>query len=271
VEVARPPSAPSSVRIDVQPGPKVEYRRPPTMPASVLQAVASAFGAAGIDLDALGHGWARALPIVIVVPAFGLRALPVSARAVLGLALAAAIAPGVGIAGGASGGRAAVGLLEDATRGLSVAVAAAVPLWAATMAGGVIDALRGTPEQATVPVVEGRPTLLGAPLSILASAIFLAGGGAARAVAAIARPETAANPVLLAAHNLTAGIALAVALGAPVLVASLVVEVGAALFARSVLPTRANALIAPLRALAILVVVAVGIDRVAEGLALAMR
>jgi type III secretory pathway component EscT len=241
------------------------------MPASVLEAVASAFGGAGIDLAALGHGWARVLPIVVIVPAFGLRALPFSARAVLGLALAAAIAPGVALAGGGAHGGHVAGLLEDGARGLSVAIAAAIPLWAATMAGGVIDALRGTPGQATVPVVEGRPTLLGAPLSILASAIFLAGGGAARAVAAVARPESATSPVLLAAHDLTAGIALAVALGAPVLVASIVVEVGAALFARATLPAQTNALLAPVRALVLLVVVALGVDRFAEGLALAMR
>src|ERR1700722_5462766 len=112
------------------------------MPASVLEAVAGAVAAAGVAFDALGHAWARALPIVLIVPAFGLRALPASARAVIGLALAAAIAPGGGVVGGgAPAGHAALGLLEDATRGFSVAVAAAVPLWAATMAGGLIDAL----------------------------------------------------------------------------------------------------------------------------------
>ena len=144
------------------------------MPASVVEAVASAFGAAGIDLGALGHAWARVLPVVIIVPAFGLRALPVSARAVMGLAFAAAITPGVSVLGSTSGH--AAGLLDEAARGLSVAVAAAIPLWAATMAGGMIDALRGASEQVSAPTVEGRATLLGAPLSILASAIFLAGG-----------------------------------------------------------------------------------------------
>jgi type III secretory pathway component EscT len=142
------------------------------------------------------------------------------------------------------------------------------------MAGGVIDALGGAPgapEKRSAPTVEGNPTLFGAPLSILASAIFLEGGGASRALGAVARPETASSPVLLAAHALVAGITLAVALGAPVLVASIVVEVGAALLARSAAPSQTSALLAPLRALAILVVVAVGVDRIAEGLELAMR
>jgi type III secretory pathway component EscT len=239
------------------------------MPAPVLTAVASAFGAAGIDLGALGHAWARVLPIVALVPAFGLRALPMSARAVLGLALAAAIVPGVGALAGGAG---AAGLLDEGARGLSVAIAAAVPLWAATMAGGLVDTLRGAQgEQGSAPTVEGRPTLLGAPLSILASAIFLEGGGAARAVAAVAQPETASSPVLLAAHHLVTGVTLAVALGAPVLVASMVLEIGAALLTRSAAPAQLSALVAPLRALAVLVVVAVGVDRIAEGLALAMR
>ena len=240
------------------------------MPASVpsvLAEVVGAFRAAGIDLGALGLAWARVLPIVVLVPAFGLRALPVAARAVIGLALAAVIVPGVALGTGTHATR----LLEEITRGFAIAIAAAVPLWAATMAGGVIDALRAAPERASGPTVEGGATSLGVPLSILASAIFLAGGGAARVVAAVARPELAANPVVVAAHDLTSGIALAVALGAPVLVASIVVEVGAALIARAAAPAQVHALLAPLRALTLLVILAVGIDRIAEALALAMR
>ncbi len=237
------------------------------MPASVLSVVASAFSAAGIDLGALGHAWARVLPIVALVPAFGLRALPLSARALLGLALAAAIVPGMGAI--AAGGDAA-SLLDESVRGMSVAIAAAVPLWAATMAGGVIDALRGAESTGSAPTVEGRPTAFGAPLSILASAIFLEGGGAARALAAVARPETASSPALLAAHNLVSGITLAVALGAPILIASIVVEVGSALLARTIAPIQTSAILAPLRALTLLVILAVGIDRIASALALAM-
>jgi type III secretory pathway component EscT len=237
------------------------------MPPSVLGAVGTAFRSAGIDLAALGLACGRLLPIVILVPAFGLRALPAAARAVIALALAAAIAPAVGLAGAGS----AHGLLDEVTRGLSVAIAAAVPLWAATMTGGVIDALRAAPEKVDAPTVEGRPSQMGALLSILAAAIFLAGGGASRAVAAVARPEIAASPALLAAHDLVAGVSLAVALGAPVLVASIVVEIGGALVARAASPAQIQSLVAPLRALIVLVVLAVSIDRIAEGLALAMR
>jgi type III secretory pathway component EscT len=237
------------------------------MPGSVLAEVQRAFAGAGIDLTSLAFAWARALPIVVLVPAFGLRALPVAGRAVIALALAAVIAPGVSLAGGTH----AVRLLEEATRGVGIAIAAAVPLWAATMVGGVVDALRASPERTRTPTVEGSASPLGIPLSLLASAIFFATGGASRVVTALARPETASNPVVLAAHDLVAGIALAVALGGPVLAASIVVEIGAALVARAASPAQVHTLLAPLRALAVLVVLAVGIDRIAEGLALAMR
>jgi len=236
------------------------------MPAPVLAVVAHVFHDAGIDLVALGHAWARVLPIVVIVPAFGLRALPPAARAVIGLALAAAIAPSLGLAGATAGG-----LANDIARGLSVALAAAVPLWAATMAGGVVDAVRGAPDLGAAPVVEGRATGLGVPLSILASAIFLAGGGAARVVSAVSHAGGTADPIVLAARDLSDGITLAVALGAPVLVASIVVEAGAALLTRASNPALTSAFLAPLRALVVLAVLAVSVDRVAEGLALAMR
>jgi flagellar biosynthetic protein FliR len=237
------------------------------MPGSILAEVQRAFEGSGIDLAALGLAWARVLPIVTIVPAFGLKALPATARGVIALALAAAIAPSVSMAGGAH----AVRLLEEVTRGVGIAIAASVPLWAATMAGGVIDSLRATSDQVSAPTVEGRTSPLGVPLSILASAIFLASGGASRVIAAVARPEVATNPVVLAAHDLIAGIALAVAVGGPVLAASMVVELGAALVARAASPAQIHLLLAPLRAFAVLMVLAIGIDRIAEALALSMK
>ena len=93
------------------------------------------------------------LPIMLLtlVPAFGLRALPLAARGVVGLALAAAVAPAVASTSVATPARLPWIALafEQIVRGLPVAVAAAVPLWAATMAGGLVDTLRGamTPRQ----------------------------------------------------------------------------------------------------------------------------
>src|SRR5580700_3879875 len=102
---------------------------------SVVGTVADAFAQSGIDLAALGLAWARVMPAVTLVPAFGLRALPAPARAVMGLAFAASIFPAMApVAAGATQPWALLAVVEI-VRGLPVALAAAIPLWAATMAG----------------------------------------------------------------------------------------------------------------------------------------
>ena len=160
--------------------------------------------------------------------------------------------------------------MAEVAHGVPVAIAAAVPLWAATMAGGVADALRGSQETPSVPTVEGRATPLGVPLSLLASAIFLATGGPARVVKALALRPVGPHPVLAAADDLVRGIALAVALGGPLLAAAVVIEIAAALIARSASPAQVHALLAPVRALGTLAVMAVVLERIATALAWAV-
>jgi type III secretory pathway component EscT len=265
-----------------------------------LAEVVRAFAREGVDLASLGLAWARVTPAVTLVPAFGLRAVPGPGRAVLALGFAACIVPAVALAQtgrssaleGSPGGESwLVMALAEVLRGLPVALAAAIPLWAATMAGGVADALRGSQETASAPTVEGRASPLGVPLSLLASAIFLQTGGPARVAAALASLPPAgpgvgaiggmgaiggigatgvAGLALAVAHDLTAGISLAVALGAPLLAASVVIEVAGALIARAASPAQIHALLAPVRALGILGVLAVVIDRIADALANAM-
>jgi type III secretory pathway component EscT len=237
---------------------------------SLVQEIADAFARSGTDLSALGLAWARAAPTVAIVPAFGLRALPGPARGVLGLALAAAIFPALPPAA-ASNAPWVIQALVQVVRGLPIALAAAVPLWAATIAGGMADALRGAQDSLSVATVEGKATPLGVLLSLLACAIFHASGGAARVASALAEASLPAHPWLTAAHNLTAGIALAVALGGPLLAASIVLEVSAALVARAASPAHVHALLAPLRALGVLGVAAIALDRVAAAMALAIR
>ena len=165
----------------------------------------------------------------------------------------------------------AVLALVEVARGLPVAIAAAVPLWAATMAGGVADALRGSQETPSVPTVEGRATPLGVPLSLLASAIFLATGGPARVVKALALQPSALIRCSPRPTTCVGGIALAVALGGPLLAAAVVIEVAAALVARAASPAQVHALLAPLRALGTLAVMAVVLERVATALAWAVE
>ena len=52
---------------------------------SLVGTIADAFARSGVDLGALGLAWARVTPAVTLVPAFGLRALPAPARAVMAL------------------------------------------------------------------------------------------------------------------------------------------------------------------------------------------
>ncbi len=238
---------------------------------SVLGEVAEALARSGVDAGALGLAWARVMPAVVLVPGFGLRALPAPARAVLGLALAGSVFPALAPVALPESRPWLLLALIELGRGLPVAIAAAVPLWAATMAGGLADALRGSQEAPSVPAVEGRATPLGVPLSLLGSAIFLATGGPSRVVVALALRPPRAAPLLAAVDDLLGGIVLAVALGGPLLVAAIVIEIAAALAARAASPAQVHALLAPLRALGTLAVAAVVLERVAAAMTSALQ
>jgi type III secretory pathway component EscT len=250
---------------------------------SYLAALTSALAHEGVDLPALGLAWARVAPAVAIVPAFGLRAMPAPGRALLALAMAAAIAPAVGTSSGLAEDHGAWPTLAtfalravvEAARGLPVAIAAAVPLWAATMAGGVADALRGAQDAPGLPVVEGRATPIGVALSLLASAIFLATGGPARVASALmglpfVSPQAQA-PALVAVDDLVRGTTVAVALGAPLLAAAVIIEVAGALVARAASPAQIHAVLAPARALGVLAVLALVFDRLEAALAAYVR
>jgi type III secretory pathway component EscT len=225
------------------------------------------------DLEGLGLAWARLAPTLAIVPAFGLKALPTPARGILGVALAAGIYPSlVPIAERGAATPWFVLALEQIVLGVPVALAAAIPLWAATMAGGLVDSLRGAQEGAGIAVVEGgKASPLAVLLSLIASVVFLSTGGPARVAASLATTTLDAHPLLAAANALVAGIGLAIAIAGPLLAAAVVLELAFALVARAASPAQVHALLAPLRALGILAIVAVVIDRLAEVIALAVR
>ncbi len=224
------------------------------------------------DLAALGLAWARVMPTITLVPAFGLKALPTAARAILGVALAAAIYPAlVPLVVAERGAPWFLLALEQILLGLPVALAAAIPLWAATMAGGLVDVLRGSPEGPGLATVEGKPSSFGVLLSLFASVVFLATGGAARAAGALATYTLPADPLVRAAHDIVAGIGLAIAIGGPLLAAAVVMELAFALVARAASPAQVHALLAPLRAIGLLTIVAVVLERLAALVATAAR
>lgn len=239
-------------------------------PRGLVEAVATLLGASGVDAFALARAWARAAGVVTLVPAFGLGALPRPARALVALALAWLVWPALGPSSLPTTAPWPLALAAEAARGLPVAIAAAVPLWAATSVGGLADALRGATGDARLAVVEGRATPLGALTSMLASYIFLATGGTARVASALVA-EAHVSPLDAAARDLASGISVALAIGAPLLVASLVLEVASALVARASTPAQIAVVIAPAKSLGLLAVMALLLDRVAAALALAVR
>jgi type III secretory pathway component EscT len=229
----------------------------------MLQPVLSAWG---VDLRGWALAWARVTPALTLVPAFGLNALPAQTRAALGLALALSIAPSLQPAQVSA--PLGLALLFEAARGLPVALAAAGVLWAAGMAGGLADNLRGARETQALPVVDEDVSPLGALLSLLVAWIFLEGGGAARVVAALAVNGTVSQGVLWQATLvLTHAVELALAVAAPLVAVSIIAELANALIARSATPAFIVALLAPLRSILILVTFALLFERMAQLLA----
>lgn len=241
----------------------------------ILHEVAAAFRDEGVDLGALGLAWARVSPTVVLVPALGLRALPAAARGVLGLALALCIYPAVApLENDLHAPQSTMWVLllvGEVIRGLPVAITTAAVIWGVTMIGGMLDNLRGAQDAVQVPVVEGRTTPMSVPFALLAGVIFLSTGGPARVAHALAVAAVPEHPVLHVIHDLTSSIALAVSIGAPLLAASLVIEVTGAVIARASAPAQIHALLAPLRAMGLLVVCGIVFDRIAGLVAIAVR
>lgn len=232
------------------------------MSPDLAQALVGAMRAEGLDPGALGLAWARVAPTLVIVPAFGLRALPASGRAAMALLLAAAVAPA--LQPPPPGQFWAGALLVEALAGLPVAVGAAIPLWIATMTGGLLDLARGAAgEGPALPVVEGKASPLGTLLSLLASVAFLASGGPARVALALAEAPSREllGPFLRATSSLAASLTIATAIAAPVLAAGLLLEIVLALAGRVATPLALAPALAPLKSVAILAVVALFAER----------
>jgi type III secretory pathway component EscT len=237
------------------------------LPTDMAQLLGDALGVNSAEWQQWARAWARVTPLVVLVPAFGLRAVPPPMRAALGLSLAVAVAPL--LPHEAAPGPWSVSLLVEFLRGIPVAVVAATALWAASMAGGLIDQLRGAGEGTGLPNVESGTTPTGTLLSMLLAIAFLKGGGAAQAAAAVARSGGVAHDaVATLIGTLTGGVSLAVAVAAPVVAVAIVVEVASALVARAANPAFIVPTLAPLRSLAILAVTALLLDRMAAFLML---
>jgi type III secretion protein T len=224
------------------------------------------FGELG-DLSAWGLSVARILPAVTLIPGFGLAAVAAPIRIGLALALALSVLPTLGpsldqdLPWALAFGR-------ELLRGLPLALEVSAVLWAATMAGGLIDNLRGARESSALPNLEEPSPPLATLLGLLAAIAFLETGGATRVAGALAvAPAASASLFETAALDLARAIEIAVAIAAPLAAVSIVLEVAAALVARAAAPAHVQALIAPLRSLVLLAVAALVIERIAALLA----
>ncbi len=204
----------------------------------------------GLSWQQLLLAWARVLPLVTLVPVFGSRLMPAPARAVFGFGLAVLLVPAV-VRHVPSGGELVLGFARELFRGLPVALATGGLLWAAMMAGGLIDDLRGASPQQSIVLPDAR-TPLSTLLGLFATCAFLELGGVESAVMSLVNEPDGASPLLGAVRELVAALHITFALCAPLLCVSAVWEVASALIARAASPAHVESLLAPLRSLVIL-------------------
>lgn len=234
-----------------------------------LSALLAAISEAGVDPAAWAIAWARVLPSVLLVPAFGLGVLPASLRAAVGLGLAAAIASAMPADAFHAGTALPLLVATEMLRGVPVAVVAATSIWAAMTAGGVAEAAFGVRLRALPPSFGRDASPVATLFGLLACVLFLENGGATRLAAHLAAVEPLSRaPFAAAARDLAAGLDVGASLGAPLLAVALVVDVAVGLAARE-LRTLGNEMEGPLRAIAVLIATAVLFDRIAEAIAIA--
>ncbi|MGH7437782.1 MAG: flagellar biosynthetic protein FliR, partial [Polyangiaceae bacterium] len=112
-------------------------------------------------------------------------------------------------------------------------------------------------------------TPLGVLLSLFACATFLSTGGPAAVATLLAdagATRVGGSALAATADVIVSGIALALAVGAPLLAASIVIELAAALVSRATAPTQIAAMVAPVRTVGILALFALVLGRVAGAL-----
>ena len=205
---------------------------------------------AGLEttVQLLTLGAARAVPLVLAVPALGGPALPIQLRLALGLGLSVLCLPLLAASPVVMGSLAGMLLLvREALVGVVMGFVVACVFRAAEAAGELTDLLRGTAfASVTSPAGDGRSSPLGALLFLLASVVFLEIGGVGHVATALAHSyeaiplamplhgepaRTAATLAIIASGKL---IEAAIGLAAPAMVALLLAEVALGIIGRAV-------------------------------------
>lgn len=238
-------------------------------PLSLVEALGAVFADSGVDPRAWALGFARATPAVTLIPAFGLSAVPVPTRLVLGLSLGSCIAPALSERA-ARGGPLLVALGREALLGLPVALLGSFAIYVAITAGGLIDDLRGARDNINLPALPDALPPVAVLFALLSSIAFLETGGAARVASALSAPVLDARFSWSAVARALAGsVELAFAIAAPLAVASVLLEVASALIARAATPAFIGPVLAPLKSVVLLGVLALVFERIAELLVIA--
>lgn len=225
-------------------------------------------------LWALGVGLSRTLPIAWMVPAFGGKNVPAQVRMGLGLALSVVCLPQVMLMLPRTGGTAfwILLLLRESMVGFTVGFVASSIFRAADGAGRLIDTLRGANmAEVLSPVAEERSSPLGDIFLLLTTVIFLQLGGVALVTQAMARSYEAVPLDLPTTPTRLAGVAglviitsarlleSIVALAAPAVVALLLADLVLGAIARMAPQIPIYFVGMPLKALAGVGIVLIGI------------
>jgi type III secretory pathway component EscT len=149
---------------------------------------------------------------------------------------------------------------------------ASLSIYIAAMAGGLVDDLRGGRESVTLPALPEQLPPVAVLFALLASIAFLETGGAARVASALSSPLLSARFSWTALTQAFSGsVELAFAIAAPLAVASVLLEAASALIARAATPAFIGPVLAPLKSVALLGILALLFERIAELLALVAR
>ena len=236
---------------------------------ALLDAVVRELAASGLDPTRWVLSWARLLPSLLLIPAFGLQSFPVVFRVGFAFMLAAVVAPTLPLVDVPPGPLVGV-LASELARGVPAALSVAICIWGATMAGNLIDELRGgrTPPR---PLLGMSPPMspIGILLSLAACVAFFRLGGPARLAEALgSAPPLGQQDLRGLGLALAHGVQFAVVLAGPLLALVPFVELLHALVARGTQPLATSAVFGPLKSVALLGLVVLLLDRLATGVVL---
>jgi type III secretory pathway component EscT len=127
----------------------------------------------------------------------------------------------------------------------------------------LVDNLRGANDNVERPFLDEPTTPIAALFGLFAGLAFLETGGAARVASALAEPRLVAG-LGAAVERISDAMGVAVAIAAPLVAGSIVVEVALGLVSRAASPAYVFPLLLPLRSLSLLVVLWIALDRVVE-------